>query len=112
MGESTSQCFAIFVMSWPVWLRSTCRCHAMMPNTSSETSTPMGCNWRISAIQEIGDHVITVQLWVFLKGKLRVGLVAFGREADIVKLDFVHAGRGHILGQRDVVILHFLIRAV
>ena len=62
-AKSRQQCLAILVMSWPVWLRSTWRCHAMMPKTSSETSTPMGCKLRIGAIQEIGNHVIAMQLW-------------------------------------------------
>src|SRR6476646_2500197 len=49
---------------------------------------------------------------VFLEGELRVGLVAFGREADVVKLDLVHTRRGNVFGQGYVVILDFLMGAV
>ena len=33
-----------------------------MPKTSSETSTPIRVQLGIGAIQEIGDHVLTLQL--------------------------------------------------
>ena len=39
-------------------------------------------------------------------GEARIGLVAFGREADIIELDLIGAAGGHKLCQRQVVILH------
>ena len=50
-----------------------------------------GMQLAVGAVQEVGNHVITVQFRVFLEGELRVRLVAFGGEAHVVKLDFVNA---------------------
>ena len=44
MGESTSQYFAIWAMSWPVCAKSIGRYQAMTPNTSSENSAFIGCS--------------------------------------------------------------------
>ena len=44
--------------------------------------------------------------------KTRVGLIAFGREADIIELDFIGAAGGHKLCQRQVVILHRGVRRI
>src|SRR5215471_2282930 len=52
---------------------------------------------------------MTLQLGIFLKNELSVSLVAFRGEAYVVELDFIDTGRGHILGQRDVVVLYLRI---
>ena len=62
MGESTSQYFAMRTMSCPVCDRSTGRCHAMIPKTSSDSSTPLRMQLGISMLQEIHDHVRAMPL--------------------------------------------------
>ena len=49
---------------------------------------------------------------IFLEDELGVFLVAFGGEADVVELDFVDAEMGYVLGQGDVVVLHFGVRGI
>src|SRR5262249_46396741 len=53
------------------------------------------------------------RLWLaFLEVEHGVFLVAFGGEADVVELDFVHAQAGYVFRNRYVIILHFWIRRI
>ena len=47
-----------------------------------------------------------------LEEKGCIFLIAFGRETHVIKLDLVHAGLGGLLGQGDVVFLHFGLRRI
>ncbi len=47
-----------------------------------------------------------------LKHEAGVFLIAFGREADVVELNFIGAGLGDELGEGDVVILNCGIRGI
>src|SRR5215472_8853582 len=49
---------------------------------------------------------------ILLVDELRVFLVAFGGEADVVKLDFIDSKLGYVLGESDVIILNFRVRGI
>src|ERR1700756_2034075 len=67
----------------------------------------------VAALEEVGNDVRTLPLRMFgLEVEAGVFLVAFGREADVVELDLVHAGVGDVLSQSDVVFLDLGIRGV
>src|SRR4051794_9657259 len=67
----------------------------------------------IRILQEVVDYVVPLPGWVRgLEGELRILLVAFSREANIVELNFIYAGLSGFLGQGNVVGLYFLIRSI
>ena len=67
----------------------------------------------VGMFQEVGDHVGAMPLGMLgLKDKTRVFLIALGREADIVKLNFISAGFGGLHGQRNVVLLNLGLRRI
>src|ERR1700676_4617512 len=62
-----------------------------------------------------GGNGLHCWFWAWLirlEGEKSIFLVAFGREADVVKLNFVHTGLGYELGQSNVVILHLRVRGI
>ena len=61
----------------------------------------------VGVLQEVGNHVRTMPVGMLgLEDKAGIFLVAFRGEAHIVELDFVGAGFGCLLSQRDVILLH------
>ena len=44
-----------------------------------------------------------------LKNEAGIFLIALGREADVIELNFIRTGLCHELGQSDIVILNFWI---
>ncbi len=84
-----------------------------MPNTSSDKQRAGGMKLGIGVFQEVGNHVGAVPLRMLgLKVEAGVFLIAFGGEAHVVELDFVRAGLSRLLGQSDVVFLHFGLRRI
>src|SRR5579859_317378 len=62
---------------------------------------------RVRAREKIGNHVGALPLRMALhEGKLRVFLIALGRETNVIELNFVCSGAGHELGQGKIIILH------
>src|SRR5579859_1471414 len=61
----------------------------------------------VGAREKIGNHIGALPLRMALhEGKLRVFLVALGREANVIELNFVCSRSGNEPGQGKIVILH------
>ena len=85
----------------------------MMPNTSSDKQRARGMNFGIGMFQEVGNHVRAMPLRMLgFEVEAGVFLVTLGGETDIVELNFVGAGFGSFLGQRDVILLHLGLRRI
>ncbi len=67
----------------------------------------------VGAREKIRYHVGTLPIYMrFLKIELRILLIAFSGETDVIKLHFIDATCGGIFCQCDVVILDFGPRGV
>ena len=113
MGESTSQYFAMRDDVLP-GMREV---HWPLPGHDAENierqQHACGVKLGVGMLQEVGNHIGTMPVGMRgLEDEAGVFLFAFGREADIVELDFVGPGFGCFLGERDVVFLHFRLRRI
>src|SRR5215472_13775290 len=68
-----------------------------------------GVELAVGAIQEVGDHDITLQFRILLESELGVGLVALSGEADVIELDLIYTRTGDIFRQSQVVILNLQV---
>src|SRR5258708_12358651 len=66
----------------------------------------------VSLIEEAGDYVIAMNFGVRLKRKLRVCLVALGREAHVVEVNLAPSGLSNILGEGKIVRLDVRVRRI
>ena len=95
-------------MSWPVWAKSTGRCHAMIPKYIERKQHARGMKLPIRMLEEIHDHVRALPRGMLgLEIKAGVFLIALGGKSHVVELNFVCAGLRRFHRQCDVVFLNF-----
>src|SRR5579863_8179859 len=67
----------------------------------------------ISPAQEVCNDIRSLPFWMLLLiRKTGVFLITLGREADVVKLDFICAALGRRQRQSDVIFLNLYLRRV
>src|SRR5258708_16143079 len=71
-----------------------------------------GMQLAVRLIEEAGDYIVAMNLGVGLIRKLRVCLVALGREAHVVELNLVHSGLSNIFAERNILPLSLSVRTI
>ena len=72
-----------------------------------------GVKLGVGVLQEVGNDVRAMPFRMLrLEVEAGVFLVAFGREAHVIELNFVGTGFGRLPGQSDVVLLHLRLRGI